>query len=84
MHGEGAPFPYYVSADFYTIHSRFRAPLALPIGDHRRIPALTEAINGLTTPQRKRLIDRLLADDLISNYRLIYDPTFPLTTLRQE
>ena len=70
--------------DVRTVHNRLRAPLALPMGDHRRFPALTEARTSLTTLQRKLLTDRLLADDLISNYRLLYDPSFPPITLRQE
>ena len=73
-----------ISSDVRTVHSRLRAPLALPMGDHRRFPPLTEAFTGLTTLQRKLLTDRLLADDLISNYRLLYDPSFPPITLRQE
>ena len=73
-----------ISRDVRAVHDGLRAPLALPMGDSRRFPAITVALLRLTTLQRKLLTDRLLADDLICNYRLLYDPLFPRITLRQE
>ena len=73
-----------ISRDVRVVHDCLRAPLALPMGDPRRFPVLMAALLRLTTLQRKLLTDRLLADDLIRNYQLLYDPSFPPITLQQE
>ncbi len=71
--GRRAPRAPHISADVRALHGFLRASLALPRDDERRLPAIREGVTHLTGSQRKLLIDCLRNDDLIRNYRFLYD-----------
>ena len=71
--GRRAPRAPHISADVRALHGLLRASLALPRDDDRRLPAIQEAVTHLSGSQRKLLIDGMRNDDLIRNYRYLYD-----------
>ena len=64
-----------LSDDVKGIHDFLRAALALPRDDSRRLPALSHAVGQLSARQRRLLIDSLRNDDLVRNYRHLYQGT---------